>query len=403
MKKNRNDRLLRIGIIVPQFPTYTETFFVNQVAGLCKAGHEVIVFSHTKQSETSLVKDFGLDVYKNLTIVNFDFSTMPLEILKTLATSPLLFFKKFTINFRNMRSAVYRHLCILNLNKYACDIYHFGYSGIALTYLDFFEKISGKKMVSCRGTAENVLGITEAGRPEKLRELFKKTDSIHCVSNALAKKIFNFGALNEKVFINQPATDIQLFSAKENTRDANKTLKILSVGRMVFQKGYMPGLLAMAELRKSFDNFVWILAGDGPGNEELIFTINLLQLNEHVLLVGRKNKNEIKALYAEANIFFLPSVSEGIANVVLEAMAMELPVVSSDCGGMSEVITHEVDGIICENYDFQSYAAALFELCQDEQKRKQLGKMARKRVEEAFTLARFDEVYEGAYIKLIDE
>jgi len=394
---------LRIGIIVPQFPTYTETFFVNQVAGLCKEGHEVIVFSHTKQSEPSLVKGFGLDAFKNLTIVNFDFSTMPLEILKTLATSPAVFFKKFTINFRNMRSAVYRQLCILKLNKYACDIYHFGYSGIALTYLDFFQKISGKKMVSCRGTAENVLGITETGRPEKLRELFKKTDSIHCVSNALAKKVINFGAPKEKVFINQPATDIQLFSAKENTREANTTLKILSVGRMVFQKGYMPGLLAIAELRKNFDNFVWILAGDGPGYEELIFTINLLQLNDHVSLKGRKNKNEIKALYAEADIFFLPSVSEGIANVVLEAMAMELPVVSSNCGGMREVITHNVDGMLCENYDIESFAAALLELCHDAQKRKQFGTMARKRVEEAFTLKRFDQVYEGAYLQLIDE
>ncbi len=386
---------LKIGLIVPQFPTYTETFFVSQVAGLCNAGHQVIVFCHTKQPEEILIQNFGLDKFDNLQIVNFNFYTIPFNFFKNLFTSHI--YETFR-SYRTFRSTVYRLLCISQMNKYECDIYHFGYSGVAIPYLDFFEKISGKKIVSCKGTAENVLSITEISRKEKLKILFQKVDSIICVSNALASKIIQFGAIKEKIFINQPAINVHFFETSKISREAHESIKILSVGRMVFQKGYMLGLLAISELYKKFKNFTWTIAGDGPGMEELLFTINLLNLNENIFIVGRKNLNEIKNLYEAADIFFLPSVSEGIANVALEAMAMELPVVSSDCGGMREVITHNTDGMLCKNYCIESFSASLLELCKNAEKRKRLGKMARKRIVEAFAIQRFNERYEKVYL-----
>lgn len=395
-------QFLRIGIIVPQFPTLTETFFSNLVSGLCDKGHEVIVFSHERKVNTRLIQAFGLDQYPRLIITHFHFSIFQWATIKVLLGRPGIIFHNFSLNFKNMRSLVYRKLCQIKLNQHACDVYHYGYSGIAIAQLDTFEKIKGKKMVSCRGTAENVLSITEPGRPEKLHELFEKTDSIHCVSGALALKIKRFGALPEKIFINRPAINIHFFKKEKSKRKVNPTVKILSVGRMVFQKGYMLGLLAMAVLREQFENFTWVIAGDGPGKEELLFTINKLKLNDRVQLVGRKNLPEIKKLYDEADIFFLPSVCEGIANVVLEAMAMELAVVSSDCGGMEEVITNDHDGLLCENYNYHKYAAALLELCLHQEKRWRLGWQARKRIESEFSLERFIDAYELAYRQLID-
>lgn len=394
-----NKEQLSIGLIVPHFPSYTETFFVSQVAGLCGAGHQVFVFCHTKLPDKTLMKHYGLDKYTNLHIINFNFHTITFEFFKNLFTSRN---HASSLSYRSFRSKLYRLLCISQLNKYACDVYHFGYTGIAIPYLDFFEKIDGKKVVSCRGTAENVLGITEKGRQEKLQSLFQKVDSIICVSNALAQKVIQLGADKEKIFVNRPAINIHFFATNRNIKQVQENINIVSVGRMVFQKGYMLGLLAIAELRTKFKNFTWTIAGDGPGMEELILSIDILKLNKHVFLVGRKNLNEIKNLYETADIFFLPSVSEGIANVVLEAMAMELPVISSDCGGMHEVITHNADGILCKNYCFESFSESLLELSINAEKRNRIGKMARKRIEEAFTVQRFNTGYENEYLKLVN-
>jgi len=78
---------------------------------------------------------------------------------------------------------------------------------------------------------------------------------------------------------------------------------------------------------------------------------------------------------------------------VLEAMSMELPIVSSDCGGMAEVLEHGKNGLICENYNYFSMADSLYELCFCFEKRKALGIAARKTIENNFDLKRYIDVF----------
>jgi glycosyltransferase involved in cell wall biosynthesis len=154
-------------------------------------------------------------------------------------------------------------------------------------------------------------------------------------------------------------------------------------------------------LKKKFQNFTWTIIGEGPEREGLIFHINSLGLGEHVNLVEKKIKDEIVQFYDENDIFFLPSVCEGIANVVLEAMAMELPVVSSINGGIREVIIDQANGILCDTYDYISMGQQLFYLCTNFEKRRQLGKCARKTIESNFCIKRYIDVYEREYYDLI--
>lgn len=389
-----------VGIIFPQFPTYTETFFLSQVTGFCEKGYEVYVFCNTINPDGILNDMYQLKKFTNLHVINFDFSSLSLSFLKNIFKNPFVFFRRIQFDFFNIRRSVFNHLCKSYFLKYRCDIYHFGYSGIALAYLNIFDAIPGKKIVSCLGTAENVKLVTEKGRTEKLLKLFQKADSIHCISYAMKEKISHLTMHHSKIFVNQPAIDTAFFSRK-NWPVFNHKIRILSVGRLVFQKGYMTGLLAMVDLKKIYPNFEWLIAGEGPEWEELAFTIHLLKLESNVLLAGKKTKPEIRDLYEQAHIFFLPSVSEGIANVVLEAMAMQLPVVSSDCGGLPEVIHHNVNGILCKNYDFKKMGSELVDLCLDAEKRKRLGMAARKVIEENFDVKRYISVFEQEYTDLM--
>ena len=395
---NRNK--LNIGVIVPQFPSYSETFFLSQVTGLCQRGHRVFVFCNSENEDQALKKSFQLSQYSNLQIISLHFKLFNIFTWIKFFFQSLFFIHKMRFYKGSLKNFLFMNLCQVYFEKYKCAIYHFGYSGTAVSYLPIIHSLKGKSIVSCRGTAENVKPLSEPGRGAHLKELFAKIDKVHCVSNSMLETIKRYDAPFQKIFINRPAVDISYFSRKTEFQ-ASEQVRILSIGRLVFQKGFMIGLLAMREFKKMFTNFEWIIVGDGPEDEELLFNINLAGLHPHVKLIGRKTRDQVRELYESTDIFFLPSVSEGIANVVLEAMAMEIPVVASLAGGIREVITDNINGLLCENYDYQAMADALHVLSMDFNKRKCLGKKGRKTIEESFSLDRYIEVFEQQYYELI--
>lgn len=391
---------LHIGVIVPQFPTLSETFFINKVIGLCTRGHKVTVFASTNPSDASIAKLYALDQFKNLQIVNLDFKRSLYLFLKTFFLYPLAFVKSFHFNPLLFRRNLHINLCKASTNRYNCDVYHFGYSGTAIFYHQLFSSLKGKTVISCRGTAENVKLVSEKERVKKLVELLKKVDKIHCVSASMANTIKSYGAPADKIFINHPAIDTAFFT-RAVSYENHQQIIILSIGRLVFQKGFIIGILALKELKEKFPHFVWKIAGDGPEMEELTIHINSLGLNNHVQLLGKKDRFEIKKLYQEADIYFLPSVSEGLANAVLEGMSMGMPVVSSDVGGMREAITHNADGKLASNYSHTQMAQQLYELCTDFNLRKKLGEAARKTAVERFDISRYIDVFEKAYYDIL--
>ena len=359
------------------------------------------VFSSSVNKDRNLEKSLNLSKHENLKIISLHFDPFNIYTISKIFQNSVYFVNELKFRKGSLKNFFFISLCKIYLRRYRCDIYHFGYSGIAAFYLPVIYSLSGRIVVSCRGTAENVKPLSETGRISKLRTLFEEADKIHCVSASMVDTIQQYNAPVSKIFINRPAVDIKFFLRKGDYLPS-KTIRILSVGRLVFQKGFMIGLLAMQELDRMFCNFEWIIMGDGPEDEELFFNIHLLGLEDKIKPAGKKTKDEVLEGYETADIFFLPSVSEGIANVVIEAMAMELPVVSSSCGGLKELITDGANGLLCNNYDYKAMAKALYDLSTNFEKRKALGKAARKTVEKDFSLERYIDVFEQHYYELLN-
>ena len=381
---------MRIALVVPEFPTVSETFISNKVKYLLLRNHEVIVYCN-KYNKLLFKELFVKNA--NLKIILFSQE----NILKFLLLNPLSVLKAGQNSYRKKLLSAYH---IHYLNRYRPQIIHFEFSGIAVQYLNDLQFLRAKKMMSCRGSAEKVKLLIDDKRKQKFKELSFEIDSIHCVSQDMAETIKHYGAPGNKIYINRPAIEPDYFTRKKEYRQTG-SIQILSIGRLVFQKGFVIGLLAIKDLKNLFPHFKWIIAGEGGDREELIFHIHTLGLEDHVELVGKKVKDEILKLYEESDIFFLPSVYEGIANVALEAMSMELPVVSSINGGMEEAITHNKDGMLSPNYDHVSMTEQLYELCTDFEKRKRLGEQARKTIEEKFSIKRYIDVFEQEYEKLV--
>ena len=391
---------LHICIVTGQFPALTETFITTKVLELSARGHRITVITnqsggHINHSHLAAVKKAGIE------ILSFTEVTTTSKILKSLSKNPGTFIKSLSTDKAMLKKKYKAALQLTLLTKYPYDIVHFEFSGLAVSYMGAFPKIKSKTVVSCRGTAEKVKAITEKGRAENLRQLFDNVDSIHCVSADMAKTISSYCNHPEKIFINRPSIDVDIFKRSKPYTHTSSTIQILSIGRFTFQKGYLLGLLAMEELKNRGVDFIWRIVGDGPGMEEVLYHIHALDLSAHVEILGKKNRDEVLALYNEVDIYFLPSVYEGIANVCLEAMAMELPVVATKSGGMEEVIENEKDGMLAATYDHYQMAEQLHILAHDFEKRKAMGHKARKKVINHFTIKQQVDVFEEQYISII--
>ena len=261
------------------------------------------------------------------------------------------------------------------------------------------ERLEGKKVVSCRGTAEKVKLLLYPERQQKFRQLMQQADAVHCVSEDMRKTILPYCSGRDKLFINRPSINPQYFRRAEPQPDYGIPI-ILSVGRLTFQKGHLHGLHAMKLLQQAGVAFNWVIVGQGNKFEELVFQTHLLGLQGQVKLIGFGSNQYVRELMQQATVFFLPSVYEGIANVVLEAMSMELPVVATRCGGMNEVIDHETNGLLADVYDPFDMAAQLQRLLADAALRKRFAEKGREKIAASFTLDQQITVFEQVYQRL---
>ncbi len=124
-------------------------------------------------------------------------------------------------------------------------------------------------------------------------------------------------------------------------------------------------MLAIQQLKAAGVPVQYQIIGDGPERQRILYTIQDLGLQDCTQLLGRQPPTAVRELLQQADAFLLASLSEGIANVVLEAMACGLPVVTTDCGGMREAVTDGVEGFVTPVRDPNAMAQALEKLWRD--------------------------------------
>jgi glycosyltransferase involved in cell wall biosynthesis len=112
-------------------------------------------------------------------------------------------------------------------------------------------------------------------------------------------------------------------------------------------------------------------------------------------------QTEVKPWYSMMDIFMMTSVFEGLPIALLEAMSMECAIVTTNAGGIKEVVRNEEDGLVEDVDRWKNLSAHVELLAQDEVKRKQLGINARKRVEESFGMKRMVGELEELYSRTV--
>lgn len=164
--------------------------------------------------------------------------------------------------------------------------------------------------------------------------------------------------------------------------------QILSVGRLVPDKGQAVLVKAHASLRQSGHDVDLVLVGSGPGRTGLERLATQLGVADHVIFTGPVGQDEIKQHYAAASVFCSSSFSEGVPGVLMEAMACGRPVVATAIAGVRELVQDGETGLIVSPGRVDELAHAIARLIEDPQLRQRLGDEGRRHVAREFNVRR---------------
>lgn len=198
-------------------------------------------------------------------------------------------------------------------------------------------------------------------------------------------------AVDSKVLVNHCGVDVSVFEPRAQM-PPHDTFVMICVARLEEKKGHRFLLDACAKLRDRGIAFLCQFIGEGELREEIEAQIAQLGLQKHVQLLGRQPRSKVKELLAGSDVMVLPSITtsdsrqEGIPVALMEAMATELPVISTTISGIPELIDHGQSGLLVPAQNVEALANAMLFLATNPAVRRQLGIAGRKKVIDEFDL-----------------
>ena len=177
-----------------------------------------------------------------------------------------------------------------------------------------------------------------------------------------------------------------------------ETILVLSSAHLSRRKGLDVALEALARVDHT-PRWRLLVAGDGPELPTLQSQATALGLEHRVRFLGRRD--DVPDLLAAADVFLLPSRSEGLGIAALEAMAAGRPVVASEVGGLAQAVVSERTGLLVPPEDPAALAAALDRLLRDAELRASLGAEGPRRIDEGFRADQMVAAYETLYGQLL--
>lgn len=199
------------------------------------------------------------------------------------------------------------------------------------------------------------------------QEIAKKVDVIHC------------------------GIDLDVFQPRETSQKAD-LFTVICVASLEEKKGHKYLIEACAQLIKKGVALKCLLVGDGDLRAELEGMIQQHDLSQHVTLLGRQPRDRVGELLAQSHALVLPSIvtskgkMEGIPVALMEALAMKMPVIATNISGVSELVEHNVTGLLVPEKDASALAKAIDVIRQDPEAAAALGIRGREKVRAEFDL-----------------
>lgn len=390
---------MKLTFFTMRFPVSSETFVLNQVIHFIDSGYDVEIIS---VFPGDLVNRHGAFDRYNLAekthyllpeekVTNAEKLKQRLQIVlpKILSLTTL---KSFNVGRYGAQSSKLLLPAIVAHAKqtFTADVFlvHFGYAGALANKLRELNVLKGKQATVFHGADISRRHILEEHKLD-YTNLFRQTELLLPISHLWENKLISMGCPPEKIHVTRMGIEPEKFNLK--VREALHTpLRIVSVARLTEKKGLGVAVEACKYLKAQGANFEYTIIGNGDMEEELRNNIRDASLEDCVKMVGFKPQEEIKRYLDEADIFLLPSLTaadgdmEGIPVALMEAMAVGLPVVSTDHSGIPELIENNVSGWLAPEGDAKALSDILLKLAKGDVDVAPVIAAAREKVETEF-------------------
>jgi len=375
---NDTSRKYRIAMFIGVFPTPSETFIVNQIVALKKAGHQVDIFSMGRPSSSAVHSDVEkyrlVDQCVYLVTPEMGALAKLAEVARTFAGSSQWVSVAGVVRLMRVARRIkgWSYMSIFRivarqLMTGPYDLVHcqFGDLGQSVEPLISAQVLHGKLVTAIRG--HDVTQVQRFDR-EFYRELAARGDYFMPVSESMRQRLLELGFPDEKIGIVRSGIDCKKLKFAQRAIAPNGVMKLISVGRLVEMKGTQYAVRAAAQLAAAGVPFTYEIIGSGPLQESLQALIDELGLEHQVKLLGLLSHDQVISRIAEADIMLMPSVTaengeqEGLPNALKEALACGLLVVATRHSGVPELIEHGVCGYLSDEKDVEAMVNNLLAL-----------------------------------------
>ena len=411
---------MRIAFIVSTFPSLSQTFILNQITGLIDKGHEVDIYTDKVVNTTKIHLD--VEKYKLLDKTYY-FNIPPGRItrkLKGLRLALINFYYHPGLLYRIMKSFKNKeeipplgwidpYIALPFFRKKPYDIIscHFGPNGLKGLQLKKLGLIQGKLVTTFHGY--DLTKFLQIHGKDSYKELFKDGDIFLPISEYWKHRLIELGCDQNKILVHRMGVDFRKFSFIPRCLEADGKIRITTVARLVEKKGVEYGIRAVAKLLKLNQKVEYHILGDGVLKENLQQLINELGAENNIKLLGWKQQHEIVQILSKTHLLLAPSITssdgdtEGIPVVLMEAMAMGLPVISTEHSGIPELVENGKSGFLVPERDIDALFEKLNYLIEYPQSWVEMGKSGRNYVEKYYSIDKQNNQLVNSYQKLLEK
>ncbi len=349
----------------------------------------IVFYSHRNEITERLEKD-------GVTLIHIPFDERITSVYRDeIRTGPASLFNYF----RYLIAAIYKTVKALKKNR--VDILH-PHDNLSKIIGGVAAKLAGIKVVAhCRdlltkGLTEKILIYYQLLFMDRIIAVSESNRSVFRVGRTVPKKVQTiYNGIDLETFIPTQGTSVR---KALGIKDGDIIIGIIGVFDKC--KGHIYLFQAIEKLlSKGSGNIVCLVAGDGREKTVLEGFVKDRKLSNHIIFLGYRN--DVSELLGAIDILAVPSIQESFPRVALEAMAMQVPVIASEVGGLPESIDDGKTGIIVPPEDVDALCKAVHCLIEEPELRNRMGEAGRKRAETMFNLDSNIKKTEEVYLSLV--
>ena len=414
MEKNQAARLPAIAYIAQTFPALTQTFVYREVDQLRALGYSLITSAIWKPKTDTLSAESRHHVDGSFYVFPIHWPRFIQAHMQTIAKHPwryiaTLFFvvTRHGETVQNRLRTFYQFLEAVSLlpdfkkNGVVHIHAHFSINAATIALI-----LSRLLKITFSFTAHNIFFTDRI----LLKEKVESARFIAAISGFSKQYLLDLVPGNnntEKIHIVHCGLSPDEFSSRKSLR-RNQAPILLFLAQLEERKGAKYLVEACRLLGESDVDYECILIGDGPQRDELKALINNYGLEEKIQLMGALPQEDLKDYFIQADIFILPCViardgdMDGVPVSLMEAMAMEMPVISTRVSGIPELIIDGESGLLVDHSDAKELSSAILKMINNQDLRLKLGGNARQRIIEEFNIYRTSTEMGGLFSKYLD-